>query len=169
VQRAYRKTKWAHQPNHISVWSEKGTVEGVLRPVLREFEVPFQVVRGWSGATPVRNASQANLYREQDTLILYVGDYDPSGMGMSELDLPKRLARYGSDDPSDKDISIKTANRMLKEMRIEIRRIALTKLHTRQIGKAARFPATDKIKDPRYPWFVRNYGHTCWELDARAG
>jgi hypothetical protein len=28
------------------------------------------------------------------------------------------------------------------------------------------FPATDKRKDPRYKWFVRNYGKRCWELDA---
>ena len=28
------------------------------------------------------------------------------------------------------------------------------------------FPAKDKKKDPRYPWFVANYGDRCWELDA---
>jgi hypothetical protein len=28
------------------------------------------------------------------------------------------------------------------------------------------FPARDKKKDPRYKWFVRNFGHRCWELDA---
>ena len=28
------------------------------------------------------------------------------------------------------------------------------------------FPASDKKKDPRYKWFVRNYGNRCWELDA---
>ena len=26
--------------------------------------------------------------------------------------------------------------------------------------------AEDKRKDTRYPWFVRHYGHRCWELDA---
>ena len=28
------------------------------------------------------------------------------------------------------------------------------------------FPAADKRKDPRYRWFVKNFGHRCWELDA---
>ena len=28
------------------------------------------------------------------------------------------------------------------------------------------FPASDKKKDPRYSWFVANYGNRCWELDA---
>jgi hypothetical protein len=30
--------------------------------------------------------------------ILYVGDYDPSGMCMSEVDLPKRLKKYYGGD-----------------------------------------------------------------------
>ena len=25
---------------------------------------------------------------------------------------------------------------------------------------------TDKRKDSRYLWFIRNYGFRCWELDA---
>jgi hypothetical protein len=32
---------------------------------------------------------------ENPLLVLYVGDWDPSGMHMSEVDLPKRLAEYG--------------------------------------------------------------------------
>jgi hypothetical protein len=28
------------------------------------------------------------------------------------------------------------------------------------------FPATDKRTDSRYPWFVKNFGARCWELDA---
>jgi hypothetical protein len=166
VQQVYRKDKWADQPKRLFTWSEKGTCEGLLQPVLRKHEVPFQIVHGWSGATAAMNAAQANLRRKQDTLILYVGDFDPSGMGMSELDLPKRLARYSSGDPSDKEISIQEAREILKEVRLEIRRIALMKAHTRRIGRAASFPATDKVKDPRYEWFVKSYGHTCWELDA---
>jgi hypothetical protein len=149
VQRSYRRNKWAAQPKHISVWSEKSTVEGTLRPVLQKYEVPFQVPHGWSGATPVMDAAQANLDRSQDTLILYVGDYDPSGMGMSELDLPRRLARYSSVDPSNKDISIDEAMPLLRDLRFEIRRIALTKQHTRSLGVATRFPASAKKDDPR--------------------
>ena len=166
VMRAYRRNKWNAQPKHISVWSEKSTVEGTLRPILREYEVPFQVLHGWSGATPIRNAAQANYCREQNTLILYVGDFDPSGMGMSELDLPRRLARYSSDDPSDKDISIEEANELLENEGLEIRRIALTAIHTHVLGKSSRFPASDKKDDTRHEWFVKNHGQWCWELDA---
>jgi hypothetical protein len=166
VQDSYRRNKWLDQPTHVSVWSEKATIEGTIRPVLERYEVPFQVLHGWSGATPVWDAAEANLERDQDTLILYVGDFDPSGMCMSEVDLPKRLARYTSNTPADKDVDLRWARRVLKDARLEIRRIALTKADTKGLGVATRFPASDKQDDSRYEWFVRNHGHWCWELDA---
>lgn len=166
VQRSYRRNKWEAQPTHVSVWSEKGTVEGTLKPVLDRLEVPFQVLHGWSGATPVWEAAWANLARHQDTLILYVGDYDPSGMGMSETDLPQRLARYSTDAPSEKALDRATVNEILADGRLTIRRIALTREDTQALGPATRFPASDKKKDSRHGWFVRTYGEGCWELDA---
>jgi hypothetical protein len=168
---SYFRKKWSGQPRHVSVWSEKETVAGTLRPVLRELEVTYQILHGWSGATPVRKAAQKAMAREQDTLILYVGDYDPSGMYMSEEDLPRRLARYSYDVPPE-EISLKQAKAVLKEVRLEIRRIALTKAHTSKLGIAPRFPASDKKDtddkkgDSRYEWFVANHGTWCWELDA---
>ena len=134
VQRGYRKNKWDAQPKFIAVWSEKATIEGTLQPVLKEYEVPFTVNHGYAAATAVMTAVQANNQRQQPTLILYVGDYDPSGMGMSELDLPKRLARYSSSDPSDKDWDEHQIKDMLDRAGIEIRRIALTKAHTKLLG-----------------------------------
>lgn len=166
VQHSYRRNKWDAQPKHVMVWSEKGTVEGTLSPVLEEYEVPFQVLHGWSGATPIRSAAVENLNRGQDTLILYVGDYDPSGMGMSELDLPRRLARYSSNEPGIKDVSDAWVTQALADVRLEVRRVALTAEDTAALGVAAAFPAADKVTDSRYPWFVEHYGPACWELDA---
>src|SRR4051794_23752012 len=157
VQDSYRRNKWEAQPVHVSCWSEKATVEGTLRPVLERYEVPFQVLHGWSGATPVWDAAQANLGRSQDTLILYVGDYDPSGMGMSEWDLPQRLARYSTNTPADKDLDPEDIRDILADARLAVRRIALTAPDTRAIGAAARFPASAKRKDSRYGWFARSY------------
>lgn len=76
--------------------------------------------------------------------MLYVGDFDPSGMYMSEEDLPNRMTKYDGDH-------------------VTVKRIALTRAHVTGLSS---FPATDKRKDPRYKWFVRNYGKRCWELDA---
>jgi hypothetical protein len=99
-------------------------------------------MHGFSSATTIYDVSQDGDGRE--LVVLYVGDLDPSGLFMSEEDLPKRLSDYGGDH-------------------IELRRIALTREHVNGLPS---FPAADKRKDPRYKWFVANYGGQCWELDA---
>ena len=77
-------------------------------------------------------------------IVLYVGDFDPSGLFMSECDLPQRLSEYGGDH-------------------VKLSRIALTPYQT--IGLPS-FPASRKRKDPRYPWFIEHHGAHCWEIDA---
>jgi hypothetical protein len=86
---SYRRSLWGDQPCRVEVWSEKGTVRGVLAPVLDKYGVGFRVLHDFSGATPVYDAAQGDDGRPLK--VLYVGDYDPSGMCMSERDLPERL------------------------------------------------------------------------------
>jgi hypothetical protein len=91
---SYRRDAWRDQPVDIEVWSEKGTVRGVLQPVLDEYGVGFRVMHGFSGASTINEV--ATQRRRKLLIILYVGDYDPSGMYMSERDIPDRLEKYGS-------------------------------------------------------------------------
>jgi hypothetical protein len=142
VAKSYRRDFWNQQPRRVLVVSEKGTVRGLLRPVLDDLAVGFQVMHGFSSATTVYDIAQDDDGRP--LIILYVGDFDPSGMFMSEEDLPNRFSKYGGDH-------------------VTLRRIALTQEH---VNGLLSFPARDKRKDPRYKWFVRNFGHRCWELDA---
>src|SRR5262245_31080764 len=135
VARSYRRNFWDQQPVRVEVWSEKGTIRGVLAPVLDNDAVGFRVMQGFSSATAIYDVCQNDDGRE--LIVLYVGDFDPSGLFMSEEDLPKRLADYDGDH-------------------IELKRIALTREHVRGLPS---FPATDKRKDPRYRWFRANYGH----------
>jgi hypothetical protein len=51
VARSYRRDFWNQQPVRVEVWSEKGTVRGVLQPVLDEYAVGFRVMHGFGGAT----------------------------------------------------------------------------------------------------------------------
>jgi hypothetical protein len=78
--------------------------------------------------------------------VFYVGDWDPSGLHMSEIDLPTRLGMYGDDN-------------------IEMKRIALTGEHINR-GDLPWFSATEKKHDARYRWCVERAGRQCWELDA---
>jgi hypothetical protein len=117
-------------------------VRGVLAPVLDQYGVGFRAVHGFSSATTAYDVS--NIETDRPLIILYIGDYDPSGMYMSQCDLPARFLKYGGDH-------------------VTLERIALT---SEQVTDLPSFPATDKKKDPRYAWFVEHYGKTCWELDA---
>jgi hypothetical protein len=142
VARSYRRDFWDQQPVRVEAWSEKGTVRGLLAPVLDEYGVGFRVLHGFSSATTVNDVARADDGRA--LIVLYVGDFDPSGMCMSEKDLPNRLEKYGGDH-------------------VEIERIALRRDDCTGLPS---FPASDKKDDTRYKWFVSNYGHECWELDA---
>jgi hypothetical protein len=138
VSGAYRRDFWTQQPNRVEVWSEKGTVRGVLQPILDKYAVGFRVMHGFCGATTIHDVAEDDDGR--DLIVLYVGDYDPSGLYMSEHDLPDRLDKYDGDH-------------------VTLKRIALTREQTDGLPP---FPASDKRKDPRHKWFVRHFGDRCW-------
>jgi hypothetical protein len=142
VIQSYRRDYWNQQPARVLVCSEKGTVRGVIAPVLDKYGVGFRVMHGFSSATATYDIAQDDDGRS--LIILYVGDHDPSGLCMSEVDLPARFDKYGG-------------------THIKLRRIALLPEHLADLPS---FPASEKKKDTRYGWFVRNYGDQCWELDA---
>jgi hypothetical protein len=138
---SYRRDYWNQQPKRLQVWSEKGTVRGLLSPVLDDYGVGFQIMHGFGSATTVHDAAIDDDGRP--LVVLYVGDQDPSGMWMSERDLPERFDRYGGDH-------------------VILERIAIT---SQDHGQPS-FPASDKSKDTRYRWCVSNFGPRCWEIDA---
>jgi hypothetical protein len=142
----YRKNYWAMQPRRVEIWSEKGTVRGTLAPVLQKYGVTFRVMHGYGSATALHSIAEETAQDAKPLTALYVGDWDPSGLHMSEVDLPDRLARYGGE--------------------LVITRLALDAVDVWDGTKLPFFEADTKSKDPRYRWFVANYGNKCWELDA---
>ena len=150
VKRAYRKDHWALQPTHVEVWSEKGTIRGTVQPVLDEFGIGFRVMHGYGSATAVNEIAMAADISDKPWVALYVGDFDPSGLHMSAVDLPGRLADYGAEN-------------------LDIRRVALTEADV-QGGTLPSFPLESKRADPRHNWYRDTFGHLahgqCWELDA---
>jgi hypothetical protein len=142
VSRQYRRDFWAQQPVRVEVWSEKGTVRGVLQPVLNEYAVGFRVMHGYAGATTVYNVAQD--YDGRDLIALYLGDHDPSGRYMSDADLPVRIEEYGGHH-------------------VYLQRIAL---RDDDLAVLPSFDVGSKKKDPRYSWFRERFGPQCYELDA---
>ena len=144
IKRSYRRDRWTDQPARVEVWSEKGTVRGTLRPVLDDYGVTFRVMHGYASATSLYDAARDSRASDKPLEVLYVGDWDPSGLHMSEIDLPGRLEKYGG--------------------RLSLFRLALTSGDTR--AGLPSFDAETKRSDARFQWFARQFGGRCWELDA---
>ena len=142
----YRRDNWQEQPHKLEVWSEKGTVRGTIWPVLSAYGVTFRVMHGFGSATTLNHVATMSAYSEKPLTVLYVGDFDCSGMCMSEVDIPQRIARYNG--------------------QVTIRRIALTDDDVQAGTDLPHFDADTKSGDSRYKWFVSRYGRKCWELDA---
>lgn len=143
--RQYRRNNWADQAQRIEVLSEKGTVRGIIAPVLNKYGVTFRVMHGYGSATALHDIAEESQSSEKPLTLLYVGDWDPSGLHMSEIDLPARLERYGAT--------------------MSLVRIALTRQDIRR-GKLPHFEVETKAKDPRFRWYLERFGRKCWELDA---
>jgi hypothetical protein len=163
VQASYRRNKWLGQAHDLIVVSEKGTVRGTLDPVLETYEVDFFPVGGYGSTTRIYELAQ-RATPTRPLVILYLGDYDPSGLHMSAEDLPRRLAfhatRNGHADLTREETrawSTERVTQALADTGLRFRRLALTVEDT---------PASDKRSDARYAWFVAHAGGRCWELDA---
>jgi hypothetical protein len=142
----YRQDYWKQQRTLLILCSEKSTVSGTVKPVTDQYGIGFLSLHGYSSATSTHDLAALSRSTARDVVLLYIGDWDPSGMHMSEVDLPGRIDRYGGF--------------------VEIRRIALTADDVAALGYAPSFSADDKRKDPRHSWYVGRYGRRCWELDA---
>ena len=142
--RGYRKDYWQDQDYCVEVWSEKGTIRGTLAPVLEEYGVTFRVMHGYASATVINDIAEYSNDICKPLVALYVGDWDPSGKHMSDVDLPRRLTEYGGNN-------------------LTVERIAL--LRDDLAGLPSFSPET-KRQDPRYQWFQKNVRTPCYELDA---
>jgi hypothetical protein len=142
---SYRRDYWQEQPYRVEVWSEKGTVRGTLSPILDEYGVTFRAMHGYSSATVINEIAEESNRSDKPLIAFYCGDFDPSGKHMSDIDLPRRLERYGAN--------------------ITIQRIALLESDVFD-GDLPSFEAASKSGDTRFQWFINNFGNKCWELDA---
>ena len=147
AKRSFRRDAWQHQSVRIEVWSEKGTVRGTVTPVLKDYGITFQVFHGYGSATIVQAAALDSVDDDRPLKVFYVGDWDPSGLHMSAVDLPQRLERYGG--------------------KIELIRLALTENDVGRKSNLPSFPLALKTSDPRWRWYRNTTGlDKCWELDA---
>ncbi len=149
---SYRKYRQEGQDNYIETWVEKDALSGVLKRVTEPLGVPIVVNRGYSSASAMHDAYNRFLeahHAGQKIVVLYLGDFDPSGLDMIR-DIKNRISEF-------------ITGGGYEEIDFEVKAIALTDA---QIKRYAPPPNPAKLKDPRAPEYVAKYGLNSWEVDA---
>jgi hypothetical protein len=136
----YRRALWRNQRSEVIFLSEKDAIRGTVMPVLDEFDVALDVVRGYSSLTMVYDIAtvvRANTVRGKHTFLYQLGDHDPSGVG-----------------------AWRTLERQVREFapgaQVTFERIAVT---PEQIETYELLTRPTKRNDPRARWFVEEFRH----------
>lgn len=136
---------WAGQDYRVEVWIEKEALVGVIADICDDLDVAYFACRGYVSQSEMWAAGmRLKEYAEdgQETVILHMGDHDPSGMDMTR-DIIDRQELFGGC--------------------IDVRRIAL---NMEQVRKYQPPPNPAKLTDSRCAAYMDKYGDESWELDA---
>jgi len=134
---------WANQERRCEVWIEKEALAGVIEGVCRELDCPYFACRGYVSQSEQWRAG-VRFRGDQPTVIIHLGDHDPSGIDMTR-DNADRLAMFAG------------------AHKTEVRRIAL---NADQVEQYEPPPNPAKETDSRFQEYERLYGDQSWELDA---
>jgi hypothetical protein len=140
--RAYRLNVWTSQPRYLEVWLEKDALSGIFEDVLNPYGVTLNVGRGYDGWSSIHNAAIRFNEKDKEVIVLYFGDFDPSGEDMKRS-LEDRLEDQGYQS--------------------EVVKCALTHDDIRRYNLPPNFT---KKTDTRTTAFIAEHGDVSVELDA---
>lgn len=152
----YRVDLWENQKTRVEVWVEKEALVDVVGRAAERWDVPYFPNKGYLSTSAAWDAGHNRFLKwkneyGQDTIILHLGDHDPSGVQMTQ-DIRERIFRYSS---SYGDLEMPG---------IEVRRIAL---NLDQIEEYNPPPDPAKQTDTRFARYFEEFGvDESWELDA---
>lgn len=157
---SYALPRMEGQDTYLEVWVEKDALSGVLSRVTKQYHIPIVVNRGYSSASAMFDAFErfTNAFlNNQSIKILYLGDFDPSGMDMIR-DIQDRIIEFikGSQ-------RFETDEEAIELYQFSVEPIALTREQIRQYNPP---PNPAKQTDPRAKDFIKLHGATSWEVDA---
>jgi hypothetical protein len=139
---SYSAALWPTQPRYVECWLEKDALSGIFADALADYNVALNVGRGYDGWSSIHNA--AGRFRGAGSVILYFGDFDPSGDDMVRS-LRDRLADCDAFP--------------------EVLKVALTR---EDIERYSLPPNYTKPTDSRAAKHIARYGDLSVELDALA-
>ena len=87
-------TRWHNQLNYVEVMIEKNALRGAFKDILSEINVPIVPNNGWSSKIYTqknidrlvahKRGNAGNGEGPKEVYVLYFGDYDPTGLRMSD-------------------------------------------------------------------------------------
>jgi hypothetical protein len=141
----YRVPRWHEQAHYVEVWVEKAAMQSFFGQVTNELHVPLFPTRGYPSLTSLKEAAD-RLQAESDgkkVTILYYGDFDPSGVEITEYVRKRLLSDFGVD--------------------AEVERIAINGDHIEEFSLPT---APPKQSDSRTARFEQEHGPATVELEA---
>jgi len=139
----YKRDRQEGQDSLIEIWTEKDAVSNILKRVSKWYHVRLLVNRGYSSCSAMYRAAERFKLEAKPTVVLYVGDHDPSGLDMIR-DIEDRLFEFETE-------------------KLEVVHVALT---MEQIEEFHPPPNPAKVTDPRATGYIARHGESSWELDA---
>jgi hypothetical protein len=76
----YRLDRQTGQPQYVEVWVEAAGMVPQIASVVHEYGMPVYSSGGFESTTEKYDAASRLLQRAQPTVLLMIGDYDPSGV-----------------------------------------------------------------------------------------
>jgi len=140
------KDHWKEMGKYVVIISEKRELGPQLEAIASKYYVRLVCTRGygmWSRLYWESLYIKQALNEGREVYVLFVTDHDPSGLDIN---------RFGA--------------AILKNWwKLEVKEIRAM-LTMEQIKKYNLPHAPAKVKDPRAKWYIREFGHEAWEVDA---
>jgi hypothetical protein len=143
----YERCLVQSQEVYVELWIEKDALSTVFEQVASPFCLRVVTRRGYNSVTLeadyYRRAEEA-IAKGQRPVVLYFGDFDPSGNNMLEASLITLKKEMGLSE-------------------LKVKRVALTKAQVKRLPPKV---GAAKKTDPRYKDYRAKHGTSAWELDA---
>lgn len=146
--RGYRRDRQAGQPCYIELWCEAAGMLPQLARIAEPYSVPVYSAGGYNSVTANREVAERALRRDGLTVLLHVGDLDPSGESIFQA-MSADVAAFVQTD------------RTLHTQSVAAERVALTR---DQVDEHELPTAPAKVSDGRSRHWL---GETC-QLEALA-
>jgi hypothetical protein len=124
----------------IEIWVEKDSIRNFIAKLAAKFRLSIQVLRGFASLSMYRKALARARQRGVE-LVLYIGDFDPSGLLIEKV--------------AEGEMDHKTGIRFV--------RLALTMKQIKRYKPPSR---QANLKDSRAKEYIEKFGDRCWDVEA---